>query len=146
MGDCCDDSNYEFSRSTCTECFCHVEIPQVLETVPCLNIILNNIWSDLGNGVCNPEFNNIANLFDAGDCCYDPDTKENQCFDSNIICHNDTLGDGLCQDYNNGPLCDYDMGDCCLPPFEMVKNECCYCKCHAAVNYDFWIDLEVGRK
>ena len=62
MGDCCDYSNYELSRSTCTECFCYVNIPQVLDNIPCLEIMLNNSWNELGNGVCNSEFNNIGQV------------------------------------------------------------------------------------
>ena len=86
-----------------------------------------------GDGICDPELNNVDAFFDAGDCCYDPQS-EDQCIQSNVFCNPDTKGDGLCQDYNNGPFCDYDLGDCCMISATANESECCFCMCHSS-NY-----------
>ena len=128
LGDCCDYSDYSKSRSLCTQCFCQADIPSLTSNLDCETLQVKMVWgSQLGDGVCNSELNNVDNWFDAGDCCYEQPIEN--CYQSNVFCNPDTLGDGICQDYNNGPLCDYDLGDCCQLPIADRGDECCYCTC-----------------
>ena len=128
LGDCCDYTDYSKSRSLCTQCFCQADIPSLTSNLDCETLQVKMVWgSQLGDGVCNSELNNVDNWFDAGDCCYEQPIEN--CYQSNVFCNPDTLGDGICQDYNNGPLCDYDLGDCCQLPIADRGDECCYCTC-----------------
>ena len=128
MNDCCDYTNYELSRSECTDCFCHADIQSQLTQMHsrCLGIIVQDQWAGHGDGQCDSWLNNVDDFFDAGDCCYDS-TSQDQCIQSNAVCNPNTLGDGICQDYNYGPYCDYDLGDCCL--IKKNVSECCLCMC-----------------
>ena len=126
-------TDYELSRSLCTDCFCHADIESQLAQMHSRceiyqGIIVCDEWGELGDGKCDSRLNNVDDFFDAGDCCYD-ERNQNQCIQSNIFCNPKTLGDGICQDYNNGPFCDYDLGDCCLLNGEIDKSECCVCIC-----------------
>ena len=145
FGDCCDYTDYQTSRSLCTECFCYadnLQIPSLASKLSqlvsqCEDIIIEvSQWVGLGDGQCDSGMNNIDFFFDAGDCCYDSnEDSANQCYQSNAFCNQNTLGDGLCQDYNNGPFCDYDLGDCCVT--KKNTSECCICLC---VHQDYVID------
>ena len=74
----------------------------------------------MGDGHCDPIYNRVEYLFDAGDCCLENTTRyfeggyefsipprpcyepECVCVPNNLICNEDQLGDGICQDHNNG--------------------------------------------
>ena len=144
LGDCCDF--HSISQSLCIECFCYVDHISLLASITqCSPELLGELidkWENLGNGQCNNELNSLDNLFDAGDCCYDPE-EIHQCIDSNVFCNPDTLGDGKCQDYNNGPKCDFDLGDCCSldANYNVNGTQCCYCQCHDLNHdYEYWLE------
>ena len=126
--DCCQYSNPTISRSICTKCFCQVDIKAIIDLYTkdfyevCFEIISEILWSNVGDGICNEELNNLDNMFDAGDCCLETNKT---CLNTNLVCDPSTMGDGLCHDFNNGPLCDYDLGDCCIKPSD--KSQCCWC-------------------
>ena len=127
MDDCCIYGEPD-TFLLCTECFCFVNITQMVQELDCNQMIADwfRNWkfkSFIGNGICDDNLNSVDYFFDAGDCCIDE--NDPKCLKSNLYCDENTMGDGTCQDYNNGPKCDYDLGDCCLP---IHNQDCCFCK------------------
>ena len=139
LGDCCDGEN---DFSLCSDCFCYSAGHNTNDS-----IINDCIWQNpldplhlafCGDGKCDPQLNNIQNLFDLGDCCYkSPDCQqvleetlywggptmtswismncpENVCIKSDAYCIEEFMGDGICDGINNSPYCQYDLQDCLL--------------------------------
>eukprot|EP00904_Undaria_pinnatifida_P003224 jgi/Undpi1/12902/HiC_scaffold_7.g02568.m1 len=133
-GDCCActcvNGTYACGSNefNCLDSACPDEDPS-----PYADCAVRSDW--LGDGFCDPEANNLACLYDGGDCCACScvdgplypcgwngfDCNDISCLDlaaaieyptcaGNIL----TIGDGLCTADNNNAPCGYDGGDCCL--------------------------------
>ena len=151
LDDCCQVEN---DRSLCQNCSCILSNAerQAIKEENCKEYNF-----ELGDGICQPAYNNADNFFDIGDCClpiqdltcmneisYNYFTcPDNLCIESNNFCIPGQLGDGICQDHNNGPFCDFDLGDCCLhlslgnPKNEQEQPDCCTCSCRTPLYITF---------
>ena len=129
FGDCC---HWENDFSLCQDCFCKTPPLNYTEEF-CDNFrALFGYSSLIGNGNCDRLLNNQEYAFDAGDCCYDQSSINDEwfvCVKSDMYCIKDQIGDGICQDVNNTPLCYHDLGDCCIHNRDKTKDLCCECIC-----------------